>query len=213
MEECKLEFLNEKETYYINLFESFNRDKGYNIKSVGDTSYYFGELTEEHKKHISENRKGMKMPDSQKESSRKRMIQWHTDHNTRKPVRCIETCQIWESVELAEKETGLQVSRCCRGKYLNSGNLHFEFVNETDKNEFKEKLMKTKLKWLQHHTPVKCLNNGKIYKTNVEAEKELGTEHHKINDSSNKNRPCKDGLSYRWLTEEELNEWIKICLI
>ena len=153
------------------------------------------------------------MPDSQKESTRKRMIQWHTDHNSRKSVRCIETGKEWESVDLAEKETGLQVSRCCIGRYLNSGNLHFEFVDETERNKYADKILELKQKWLKTHHPVMCMNNGKIYKTNCEAEKELGTEHHKINDSCNKNRPCKDGLSYRWLTEEELNVWIENVLI
>lgn len=132
---------------------------------------------------------------------------------SRKPVKCIETGQIWESIEMAEKETGLQVSRCCRGLYLNSGNLHFEFVNAIDNKEFLEAKMKLKQTWLKTHKPVYCINNKTIYKTNVAAEKELGTEHHKITNSCNKNKPCKDGYQYRWLTEEELNEWIKICLI
>lgn len=132
---------------------------------------------------------------------------------SRKPVKCIETGQIWESIEDAEKETGLQVSRCCRGLYLNTGNLHFEFVNSMDNEEFLEAKMKLKQNWLKTHKPVYCINNKTIYKTNVVAEKELGTEHHKITNSCNKNKPCKDGYQYRWLTEEELNEWIKICLI
>lgn len=141
--------------------------------------------------------------------------QKHAKHiiENRKPVRCLETGQIWESIENAEKETGLQVSRCCRGLYLNTGNLHFEFVNAIDNEEFLEAKMKLKQKWLKTHKPVYCINNKIIYKTNVAAEKELGTEHHKITNSCNKDKPCKDGYQYRWLTEEELNEWIKICLI
>jgi len=132
---------------------------------------------------------------------------------SRKPVKCIETGQIWESIEDAEKETGLQVSRCCRGLYLNTGNLHFEFVNAIDNEEFLEAKMKLKQNWLKTHKPVYCINNNKIYKTNVTAEKELGTEHHKITNSCNKNKPCKDGYQYRWLTQEEINKWIKNCLI
>ena len=170
-------------------------------------------LSEEHKKHISESCKGMKMPDSQKEATRKRMINWHNEHNSRKPVRCIETGKEWESVDLAEKETGLQVSRCCIGRYLNSGNLHFEFVDETERNKYADKILELKQKWLKTHHPVMCINNGKIYKTNCEAEKELGTEHHKITDSCNKHRACKDGYSYRWLTDEEIANWIVKILI
>lgn len=132
---------------------------------------------------------------------------------SRKPVKCIETGQIWESIEDAEKETGLQVSRCCRGLYLNTGNLHFEFVNAIDNEEFLEAKMKLKQTWLKTHKPVYCINNKTIYKTNVAAEKELGTEHHKITNSCNKNKPCKDGYQYRWLTPDEINKWIKSCLI
>lgn len=153
------------------------------------------------------------MPDSQKESTRKRMIKWHTEHNSRKQVRCIETGQEWESIALAENETGLQVSRCCIGKYLNSGNLHFEFVDENERNKYADKILELKQKWLKTHHPVMCINNGKIYKTNSEAEKELGTEHHKITDSCNKHRACKDGYLYRWLTDEEIANWIVKILI
>lgn len=142
-------------------------------------------------------------------------VQKHAKHiiESRKPVRCIETGQIWESIESAEAETHLQVSRCCRGLYLNTGNLHFEFVNEEDNKEFSEAKLKLKQDWLKTHRPVYCINNNTIYKTNVAAEKELGTEHHKITNSCNKNKPCKDSYQYRWLTPDEINKWIKSCLI
>lgn len=170
-------------------------------------------LTDEHKQKIGLAGKGRKLTEEtkQKMSISKKNAEYII--KSRKPVKCIETGQIWESIEMAEKETGLQVSRCCRGLYLNSGNLHFEFVNAIDNKEFLEAKMKLKQTWLKTHKPVYCINNKTIYKTNVAAEKELGTEHHKITNSCNKNKPCKDGYQYRWLTEEELNEWIKICLI
>ena len=73
---------------------------------------------------------------------------------SRKPVKCIETGQIWESIEDAEKETGLQVSRCCRGLYLNTGNLHFEFVNAIDNEEFLEAKIKLKRADKKRHNQI-----------------------------------------------------------
>ena len=170
-------------------------------------------LSDEHKQKIGLAGKGRKLSDEtkQKMSISKKNTEYII--KSRKPVKCIETGQIWESIEDAEKETGLQVSRCCRGLYLNTGNLHFEFVNSMDNEEFLEAKIKLKQNWLKTHKPVYCFNNNKIYKTNVAAEKELGTEHHKITNSCNKNKPCKDGYQYRWLTEEEIDKWIKNCLI
>ena len=170
-------------------------------------------LSDEHKRKIGLAGKGRKLTDEtkQKISISKKNAEYII--KSRKPVKCIETGQIWESIEDAEKETGLQVSRCCRGLYLNTGNLHFEFVNSMDNEEFLEAKIKLKQNWLKTHKPVYCINNKTIYKTNVAAEKELGTEHHKITNSCNKNKPCKDGYQYRWLTEEEIDKWIKNCLI
>lgn len=170
-------------------------------------------LSDEHKRKIGLAGKGRKLTEEtkQKMSISKKNAEYII--KSRKPVKCIETGQIWESIEDAEKETGLQVSRCCRGLYLNTGNLHFEFVNSMDNEEFLEAKIKLKQNWLKTHKPVYCINNKTIYKTNVAAEKELGTEHHKITNSCNKNKPCKDGYQYRWLTEEEIDKWIKNCLI
>ena len=170
-------------------------------------------LSDEHKRKIGLAGKGRKLSEEtkQKMSIAKKNTTYIIEK--RKPVKCIETGQIWESIEAAEKETGLQVSRCCRGLYLNTGNLHFEFVNDIDNEEFLETKMKLKQNWLKTHKPVYCINNKTIYKTNVAAEKELGTEHHKITNSCSKNKPCKDGYQYRWLTQEEINKWVKNCLI
>lgn len=170
-------------------------------------------LSEEHKQKIGLAGKGRKL--SKETKQKMSFAKKHANYiiEKRKPVKCIETGQIWESIEAAEAETHLQVSRCCRGLYLNTGNLHFEFVNSKDNEEFSEAKMELKRKWLKLHKPVYCINNDTIYKTNVEAERILGTNHHSINNSCNKDKSCKDGYQYRWLTEEELNEWIKICLI
>lgn len=55
IEECSLEQLKEKEEYYINLFESYKSEKGYNIKKI---SSGLERHSEETKKKISEANKG-----------------------------------------------------------------------------------------------------------------------------------------------------------
>lgn len=48
-----------------------------------------------------------------------------------KPVRCIETGTIYDSIKSAARATGLaanKISYCCRGMRNKTGNLHWEFV-------------------------------------------------------------------------------------
>ena len=219
------EFINDTDISKNIITDPIKRKIIHDKISVKLTGRHHSEKTREKLRHVNlgkhysdeinkkKGRPGRKLSDEtkQKISTSKKNAEYII--KSRKPVKCIETGQIWESIEDAEKETGLQVSKCCRGLYLNTGNLHFEFINAIDNEEFLEAKIKLKQNWLKTHKPVYCINNKTIYKTNVAAEKELGTEHHKITNSCNKNKPCKDGYQYRWLTEEELNEWIKICLI
>ena len=219
------EFINDTDISKNIITDPIKRKIIHDKISVKLTGRHHSEKTREKLRHVNlgkhysdeinkkKGRPGRKLSDEtkQKISTSKKNAEYII--KSRKPVKCIETGQIWESIEDAEKETGLQVSKCCRGLYLNTGNLHFEFINAIDNEEFLEAKIKLKQNWLKTHKPVYCINNKTIYKTNVAAEKELGTEHHKITNSCNKNKPCKDGYQYRWLTKEELNEWIKFCLI
>ena len=219
------EFINDTDISKNIITDPIKRKIIHDKISVKLTGRHHSEKTREKLRHVNlgkhysdeinkkKGRPGRKLSDEtkQKISTSKKNAEYII--KSRKPVKCIETGQIWESIEDAEKETGLQVSKCCRGLYLNTGNLHFEFINAIDNEEFLEAKIKLKQNWLKTHKPVYCINNKTIYKTNVAAEKELGTEQHKITNSCNKNKPCKDGYQYRWLTKEELNEWIKFCLI
>lgn len=74
--------------------------------------------------------------DSNKEHNYINNLQWMSrKENSRKaqnkPVKCVETGQIFESGIIAAKEMGLNqcnVSAVCCGKYNQTGGYHFEFI-------------------------------------------------------------------------------------
>ena len=74
--------------------------------------------------------------DGNKEHNYINNLQWmtHADNvrkGCNKPVKCIETGEVFESAKIAAKEMGLDkdgISRTCRGKYKTTGGYHFEFI-------------------------------------------------------------------------------------
>ena len=54
-----------------------------------------------------------------------------------KPVRCIETGEIFPSAYKAECKLGFprgSISHCCRGERKKAGNLHWEFINQENED-------------------------------------------------------------------------------
>jgi len=58
LEECSIELLNERETYWINYYNSTNRLIGYNMTTTGRVSNFGNRHSEEAKKKISEANRG-----------------------------------------------------------------------------------------------------------------------------------------------------------
>lgn len=75
LEECSIDLLNDKERFYIDLYNTMNRGYGYNLKSGGQDSNY---VTDEVKKKISESNKNYykEHPEAKKESSISAYNQW-----------------------------------------------------------------------------------------------------------------------------------------
>lgn len=67
VEECKIEELNEKEIYYINLFQSFNTDKGLNLQGGGSN----GIQSDETKLKMSIAKKGRIVSEETREKLRR----------------------------------------------------------------------------------------------------------------------------------------------
>lgn len=74
LELCDSDKLDERESYYIDLYDSMNRDKGYNLKSGGQNSNYVSSETREKqsealKKHFTD-------PEARKRQSLNATNQW-----------------------------------------------------------------------------------------------------------------------------------------
>ena len=82
----------------------------------------------------------------------------------KKPVKCLETGEIFESIaEATLKYPKASISECLRGKQLTAGGLHWEYIREKDKPST------VKLKDLRY-VNVECVETGKIFKSIKEAE-------------------------------------------
>ena len=76
LEECSKDMLNERERYYIDLYNTMNRDYGYNLKSGGQDKNY---VTEDVKDKISKANKKyyIKHPEAKKQCSENAYKQWN----------------------------------------------------------------------------------------------------------------------------------------
>lgn len=109
-----------KEMEFIKMYDSCNRDKGYNIDLGGNSNKNF---SEEHRKHLSEAHIGMHNPHSDEwkkhiseglkghaisDESKKKMSNAKIGSVpvNRRSVICVETKKIYFSVDEAEKDTG-----------------------------------------------------------------------------------------------------------
>ena len=114
--------LDKQEDYYINLYNSTDRNFGYNLRNGGTNGYSHSEetrrkisegnkgktLPEEQRKKISESLKGRKRPDLSQANS-KTVYQYDKNYNL---------IQIWNSTKEAGENgyTQANISACCLGK-------------------------------------------------------------------------------------------------
>ena len=120
----------------ILLYDSINN--GFNLNTGGNNRI----ASQETRDKMSKTRKGV--PHSKKhneaianalkgkkktpEAIRNNQLAQH-----RKPVRCIETGEEFESLSDAQRKTGIlgeTISRCCRGKQKTASGYHWEFIEE-----------------------------------------------------------------------------------
>lgn len=83
-----MDLLNNKERYYIDLYNTMSRDYGYNLKSGGQDSNY---VTDEVKRKISESNKNYykEHPEAKKESSINAYNQWSNPEIKAKIMECM----------------------------------------------------------------------------------------------------------------------------
>jgi group I intron endonuclease len=136
-EVCSLEEANQREQYWINYYNSINREYGYNIRPGGNNSL----LSEETKKKMSQNHRdvsgeknyfygkhfcGEQHPMYGKHHSEetKQKISQSKLNKNGKPVRCITTNKIFNTIREAGRYYNISsshIAECCKGKRKTCG--------------------------------------------------------------------------------------------
>lgn len=109
-------------------YNTQDKSCGYNITNGGE----FFKHTDESKRLMSENRKGKGLHKFSEEHKRK-MRENHAGGSDLKKVRCIETNQVFESINAAARyinKNKKMISNCCNNvpHYNTAGGYHWEFV-------------------------------------------------------------------------------------
>jgi group I intron endonuclease len=137
LEQCDVDLLDDRESYYIVKYHSNNCAYGYNHESGGHTNKQLSDehreklsnahkgkiLTDEHKKHISDSGKGRVFSDEtrQKISNKLKGVERPSQ---KKGVYCIELDVVYDSIKSASAATGIwgsNIGACCRGIYNYAG--------------------------------------------------------------------------------------------
>lgn len=140
LELCDIDCLDDKETYYINLFSSNDNNFGYNDTSGGQTNKT---LSDEAKRKISDAHKGKVLSDEHKKKLSEINLGRYTgvDHHGHKPVYCPELNEyFWGATEVQQKYgiSRSTVTQCCKqhgfyksaGKHPETGEkLHWFYVD------------------------------------------------------------------------------------
>ena len=113
-----IEEADQKEKYYIEKYNTLNRDYGYNLKSGGNNSYV---LSTETRQKIKKSNQQFFLKHQEVFSDR--LAKMH--EKAKKKVICLNTNDIFESQLLAAKWAGLKnsapISRCCAGERKTAG--------------------------------------------------------------------------------------------
>ena len=135
-----VEIANEREKYYIALYNSTDRNFGYNKTLGGDSNF---SMSEEVRAKMGKSRIGKKMPPELVEKNRISHLGQHAWNKGKpwsdemkakcggKSVTCVETGKVYRTAHEAAKENGLDFSsvcKCCRGKSNTCGGYHWKWT-------------------------------------------------------------------------------------
>ena len=111
LEECEENILDEREKYYIEIYDSFDSDNGYNLTDGGGSNRDISEST---RKKLSNSISGEM-------------------HPRRKEVICLETGEVFVSLVEAARSVGCDysaITRCCNGITTTVKCLHWLFYDD-----------------------------------------------------------------------------------
>lgn len=118
----------EIERALISKYDTQNKAYGYNITDGGEFYHH----SEESKRLMSENRRGKGLKRFSEDHKRK-IREHHGGGAEHKCVRCLETSEIFESINAAARHVNISkkmISNCCNNvpHYNTAGGYHWEFV-------------------------------------------------------------------------------------
>lgn len=147
---------------YVNSY-AYTQSRNEYVKSIsGKNHFMFGKnLSEEHKRKISESHFGLKHSEETKQKIRKNHADMSGENNpfygkkhteeTRKKIRkalsgekhprakkvlCIETNIVYLTIADAIKKTGIKhICDCCKGRLKQAGGYHWKYVDEVNDEE------------------------------------------------------------------------------
>ena len=170
LELCSEEELDEKECYYINLYKTFDNDNGYNLTSGGGRRKEYSKSTRE---KLKINGTGSNNPNSKK-------------------VICLETNKIYESMNQAGEDCGIDytnIYRCCTLQRYTTVGLHWMYLedyNNSSDNYIKDLLSK---KDPGRETEVIYLNTMEKFDSIKEASAVTGVNYNSISLCCSHKRP------------------------
>lgn len=136
-ENLSLEEANYWEQYYIELYNSTNREKGYNITSGGNNHTFSEENKLKQSLRMKENNP-MKNPEIAKKVAQKRRgsilseeARQNISNGHKKPVQCIETNEIFESrnaAAIAYNVSPSGIGRAINGEQETSAGKHWRYL-------------------------------------------------------------------------------------
>lgn len=128
------DFLTEREQYWMDYYQSYDLEKGYNIFDVAGNVCYL-KRSDTIKERFCGEGNGMYGKHHSDETKRKiaesKIGKTHTPTHFKR-VRCVETGKIYNSQSEAAQEYGITpaaISLVCKGKNKTAKKMHWEFVD------------------------------------------------------------------------------------
>ena len=156
LEFCDVDKLDNLEVYYISLYQTLNRDKGYNLTSGGTNNKVYSDETRMKisnalKGHIVSLESRIKISDNHADvngSNNGMYGRCHSDEAKQKVsqankgkisprrnrfhVYCVDLDEIFDDATMAGKTLNLDSSgilKCCKGERKTCGGYHWKFIN------------------------------------------------------------------------------------
>lgn len=183
IELCPVEMLDEKETYWIDYYDS--TQTGYNIRLGGNSSRGW-KMTEEARKNISNALKGRTFSKEHCDNIKKAQKKYYLTHipATSRVVICLNTKERFVNAKEANKKypsaDASALHECCKGRHLSCGKdengIHLVWAYEEDykklsEDDIKEKLINVggKASGKSQSKPVLCITTNIIFNSLKEA--------------------------------------------